>query len=370
MLETNLPMLRLLIFLLLASYCSIGQNNFTLRVSGQGLDTVVISPPAGKSSLYNLLNVKFTSGDYLFDIEKKGVFTRINKRVELIGEVPQPHPLAITIVSGDNSGYEGNYFFLEKGDIEIFVKDSLGNVDLVKTSPSNTEYAKLKNGTKVYDDLLQGEDKLDLTVLDAKQIFLKTYIVQNPGSFVALWEIFFDYSKYDFHPAYLENLNLFSEEIQKSDIYVGLVKVLETHKATLIGEEFPEIFLKDFTLNKEYFSQHKLTVIDYWATSCKPCIEGFPKLKSLHEMYLKKGLNLIGVVDENEADRMANAQNILKRKSVTWENYFDAYNEFPKKLSVSGYPTFFMVDSEGKIIQRFIGEGSKLELEIEKILGI
>lgn len=148
-----------------------------------------------------------------------------------------------------------------------------------------------------------------------------------------------------------------------------MVKVLEGHKASLVGKILPEVFLKDFTLNKEYFYNHKLTVIDYWATSCKPRIEGFPRLKEIHEKFIDKGLNLIGIIDENETERMNRARSILESKGVNWVNYFDTNDELPQKLSVSGYPTFFIVDSTGKIIQRFTGEYDKLELEIKRNLG-
>lgn len=135
-------MKQLLFFFLLTAYSCFSQGSFTLKVSGKGLDTVVVSPPACKSSLHHLYNIKFTSGDYLFDMDGKAVFTRITKPIKLNGEIPQPHPLAITIAGKEDSVYEGNYFFVEKGDFEFFVKDNLGNVDIINTIPSNIEYAK------------------------------------------------------------------------------------------------------------------------------------------------------------------------------------------------------------------------------------
>jgi thiol-disulfide isomerase/thioredoxin len=107
-------------------------------------------------------------------------------------------------------------------------------------------------------------------------------------------------------------------------------------------------------------------LIDYWSTSCKPCIDDFPKLVELYEKYKKLGVNFISVTDESKKNKIGLAKNILTRNKVTWRNYFDINREFHKKLNASGYPLQILVDNNGKIIARKIGVLDEIETEIKK----
>lgn len=72
------------------------------------------------------------------------------------------------------------------------------------------------------------------------------------------------------------------------------------------------------------------------------------------------------MTDENKKENMEKATEILKKNNVAWKNYFDMKKEFPKKLNASGYPLQILVDRNGKIVARKLGELDQIEEEIKK----
>ena len=195
------------------------------------------------------------------------------------------------------------------------------------------EYDKLKIILEKYNTGLKPFESNDPKNIEAKELEIQKYIRKNPKSFVALWEMVDDFSKYGYHPIYFDNLKLEADNI------------------------FPEVNLDNHkVLSKADFKNYKLTLIDYWATSCKPCLEDMPKLVELYGQYKDQGVNFISVTDEQTPERIKKATKIQKSNKISWENYFDKNKEFPKKLNASGYPLQILVDSDGNIVKRTYGE--------------
>ncbi|MDR6516725.1 TlpA family protein disulfide reductase [Chryseobacterium camelliae] len=112
-----------------------------------------------------------------------------------------------------------------------------------------------------------------------------------------------------------------------------------------------------------------MTLIDYWSTTCKPCIQDLPKLVTLYTKYKSQGVNFISVTDEKDPKRIETANHILEKNQVTWKNYFDILKEFPKKLNAAGYPLQILVDSNGTIIAREMGALDTIETKMQNYLS-
>ena len=194
---------------------------------------------------------------------------------------------------------------------------------------------------------------MTLNILKPKSWNFKNTSKKNPGSYVALWEMVDDLSKYGYHPIYKDNLKLFDPTVKKTFVYTEFSKLLKLEADNI----FPDINLDNTNyLSKETFKDHKLTLIDYWATFCKPCIEDMPKLVEIYKEYKDKGINFISITDEQLPERIEKAKQILTKNNIIWENYFDKNKEFPKKLNAGGYPLQILIDSEGNILKRTYGE--------------
>lgn len=248
---------------------------------------------------------------------------------------------------------QSKIFFVEAGKVKLSIKDDNLNYEIINSSPANIEYDKLISTLRSFDSQLKPFESNRAEDIEKKELELQKYIRKNPKSYVALWEMINDFSRYGYHTMYADNLKLFDTTIKKSFTYTEFSKLLKLEADHI----FPEINLDNKNhLSKETFKNYKFTLIDYWATSCKPCIEDMPRLAELYSQYKDQGLNFISVADEFTPERMSKATEILRKNNITWEAYFDKNREFPKKLNASGYPLQILVDSEGNIVKRTYGE--------------
>lgn len=117
----------------------------------------------------------------------------------------------------------------------------------------------------------------------------------------------------------------------------------------------PEFSTTDMDGNKvtnDTFADYDLTVVNFWATYCNPCIDELPELAEWKKE-LQNNVNLIGLlvdVDEKGSDQYKLAEKIIKETGADYQHLI-ATEEFDDMISnLVGVPTTFFVDSTGKII--------------------
>ena len=117
----------------------------------------------------------------------------------------------------------------------------------------------------------------------------------------------------------------------------------------------PEFSTTDMDGNKvtnDIFTDYDLTVVNFWATYCNPCIDELPELAEWKKE-LPDNVNLIGLlvnVDEKGSDQYKLAEKIIKETGADYQHLL-ATEEFDDLISdLVGVPTTFFVDSTGKII--------------------
>lgn len=117
----------------------------------------------------------------------------------------------------------------------------------------------------------------------------------------------------------------------------------------------PEFSTTDMDGNKvtnDIFADYDLTVVNFWATYCNPCIDELPELAEWKKE-LPDNVNLIGLlvdVDEKGSDQYKLAEKVIKETGADYQHLL-ATEEFDDLISdLVGVPTTFFVDSMGKII--------------------
>ena len=124
-------------------------------------------------------------------------------------------------------------------------------------------------------------------------------------------------------------------------------------------QKFPAFEGKDLDGNPvksdELFSANAVTVVNFWFTTCNPCVGELSELDALNKELAKKGGALIGVntftLDGDEA-AISEAKDVLAKKGVTYQNvYFDSDGEAGKfTTNIFAYPTTYVVDRNGNIV--------------------
>ena len=124
-------------------------------------------------------------------------------------------------------------------------------------------------------------------------------------------------------------------------------------------QKFPAFEGKDLEGNPvksdELFSGNAVTVVNFWFTTCNPCVGELSELESLHQELTKKGGGVVGInsftLGGDEA-AISEAKSVLSKKGVTYPNvYFPAQGEAGKFVeNVFAYPTTYVVDRSGNIV--------------------
>ena len=124
-------------------------------------------------------------------------------------------------------------------------------------------------------------------------------------------------------------------------------------------QKFPAFEGKDLDGNTvksdELFSGNAVTVVNFWFTTCNPCVGELAELDALNKELAEKGGTLIGVntftLDGDEA-AISEAKDVLDKKGATYQNvYFDSDGEAGKfTTNIFAYPTTYVVDRSGNIV--------------------
>ena len=123
--------------------------------------------------------------------------------------------------------------------------------------------------------------------------------------------------------------------------------------------KFPSFKGKDLDGNDvnsdELFSKNKVTVMNFWFTTCKPCVGELSDLEKLNKELAEKGGQVVGVnsftLDGNK-DAVADARDVLSKKGVTYKNiWFKSDSEAGKFTSnLYSFPTTYVIDQNGNIV--------------------
>ena len=150
-------------------------------------------------------------------------------------------------------------------------------------------------------------------------------------------------------------------------------------------QKFPAFEGKDLDGNTvksdELFSGNAVTVVNFWFTTCNPCVGELAELDALNKELAEKGGSLIGVntftLDGDEA-AISEAKDVLAKKGATYQNvYFDSDGEAGKfTTNIFAYPTTYVVDRSGNIVgEPIVGavtgktQAEALQAQIDKALA-
>ena len=150
-------------------------------------------------------------------------------------------------------------------------------------------------------------------------------------------------------------------------------------------QKFPSFEGKDLDGNEvksdELFSANAVTVVNFWFTTCSPCVGELGDLDALNKELAEKGGALIGVnaftLDGDET-AISEAKDVLAKKGAAYQNvYFDSGSEAGKFVeNIYAYPTTYVVDRNGNIVgDPIVGavtekkQAEALQAQIDKALS-
>jgi len=135
-----------------------------------------------------------------------------------------------------------------------------------------------------------------------------------------------------------------------------------------IGEPAPAFVLSDLDGNRLSLGdlRGRPVIVNFWASSCAPCVDEFPLLTSAAAAHRSDGLAVVGIVVR---DSSVAARDFLARMQATWPSAMDPGDAIAMQYGIIGPPDSFFIDRKGVVVSRQIGPLSAADLE-RRLAGI
>lgn len=338
----------------------------------------------------------------------KGVEDGTKIFVSTLGQNNQPIPVDTAVVNNEGfsldlpksdkqtinmlqlEGLQGNVIFIGEDSplrFEIY-KDSLaaskveggkhnellgqytGHIDDVRK-----EFNNLRNQFSVTENnqdpqVIERFREQQQEIQDQSTEFRKELVKNNPGSVVAVMALSDMMNTRSLSSSETrEMFNNLEPEIRNSMIGQQISSYLEKTSATEIGAKAPnfsgptpdggELALKE--------ALGKITLVDFWASWCKPCRIENPNIVRVYNKYHDKGLNIIGVSLDKSKDKWLEA---IEADGLTWQHisHLQFWNDpIAKQYNVRSIPKAFLLDENGVIIATDL-RGQALEDKVAELL--
>ncbi len=285
---------------------------------------------------------------------------------------------------------------LENGDIELKLqKDSL-NFAKVKGTPQNDMLATYTNealamnqkGMAIQKDLEAANNarnevamtslKDEMNDFQQERIsFESDFIKANPSALVSVMLLDGAIARRTIESSEIQGMyDAFTPEMKETKSAKRIAEQLEAinakaekSKSTAVGQKAPE-FSAPGVNGEELALQNmlgKVTLVDFWAAWCKPCRAENPNVVAVYKKYHAKGLNIVGVSLDRNADDWKKA---IKDDDLTWNHvshikYFQ--DPIAQLYNVDAIPAAFLLDENGVIIAKNL-RGSTLEAKVSELL--
>jgi thiol-disulfide isomerase/thioredoxin len=136
-----------------------------------------------------------------------------------------------------------------------------------------------------------------------------------------------------------------------------VAEVKEFHSSPvqqMIGKKIPAMQLKDLDGNSFDLLSGKLVLVNFWGSWCEPCRQEMPALDLLHRTFKNKGLTVIAIAEHEQPEI---SREYLRSHRFELRGAADEKQEVWNQFQKPGFPTSFLIDSNGVVIDLYSGSG-------------
>jgi thiol-disulfide isomerase/thioredoxin len=317
-----------------------------------------------------------------------------NGRFEFKGKIGIPYLTSLWLKEEKYNERNSTRFFLQPGVIEAkLVTGAFEQMDLTVSAAQEEYRQTLQSKAKVdkkYKSLL---DSLNATKDKAQMAKLRErlppyfeewyqgeydFIRAHPQSPVSLFLL--NAHKGDLPLDTLAfHYNRLSPALQQSSQAAALRQSMEKLLAGSPGsmaKTFSTIDINGAKLSLEDY-KGKYVLLDFWASWCAPCRKGNPHLIGLYKKYKSKGIEFIGIADDDNAidkwkaavakDKIAIWKHILAGKMLLANGNYDTRNALTEHYGIHYLPTKILIDPSGMIIGRYGEDHELLDKKLAEI---
>ncbi|MEJ2879805.1 TlpA family protein disulfide reductase [Pedobacter sp. GR22-6] len=133
------------------------------------------------------------------------------------------------------------------------------------------------------------------------------------------------------------------------------------------GSKIPQIVYDDPQGNKVDIKSYagKYVLVDFWASWCGPCRKAIPEIKELYSAYKDKGFEVLSVSVDTDKAAWRKA---MEEEQMPWTQVLSPdKNKTLADFMIIGIPTLYLIDREGKIVEKYTGFSPKTKSQLEAI---
>lgn len=177
---------------------------------------------------------------------------------------------------------------------------------------------------------------------------LVQYIHEHPYATINPWILYWNMNKMGYRPAYAHLLQkqsgIFTEAINQV-----LTSFLRQLQMKTVGEPFPLLHFVQKKVPEWKRDTPAYTLIDFWYSSCSPCIGQFELLKPIYNQYHAKGFEIIAITTD-AASTLQQYKAVLAKQLYPWKQCIDTGGKQAQSIYIQSYPGNFLINQQGKIV--------------------
>lgn len=307
--------------------------------------------------------------------------------------MPANPALNITVQGGMIPGPYLN-FFLSNEVIEITGDANTLYAAKVTGGQANSDWAKIKDKEmglvrRGWSAIQKAYEHMNDTVSMAaaghiyqessneRSELQKSFIKANPNSLVSMYFLSGMINSMSFEEM-KATYDKMGNDARQSGYGKELGEKIEKIQQTAVGKTAIPINKKDINGNPVTLEtlKGKYVLLDFWGSWCGPCRATHPHMKELYSKYKDMGFEILGVAFEHGRtleDSKKSWKAAIAEDEMTWlqvlnnedQDVFDAVDAY----GVQAFPTKLLLDKEGKVIARYVGENKDLDVQLKKIFG-
>jgi peroxiredoxin len=145
----------------------------------------------------------------------------------------------------------------------------------------------------------------------------------------------------------------------------ALGKKLPDRADLRVGSLAPDFSFKDLDGNLRRLSDFrgKIVLLDVWAMWCAPCVREAPKLSAAYKNLKQKNFEIVSL---NKNDPPENLRKFIAEHQMNW-THTTTDEEFLRLYRVDQFPTYFLLDKNGKIISNTLRAGEEMYKKVEEL---
>lgn len=322
-----------------------------------------------------------------------------NGKFSFNGSINGPTIAYLTLKGAKRNENNSVSFFIDPAVMSVILPFNRFNAATFNGAKTQNEYAKLKKQKQkiqerwkvVMDTLSEVNKRSNVEFQKLKDWVLQPYNEEikeldfnffraHPQSPVTAYTLRFYVSGLP-----LDSLQMYYDKLGEKLQQTNDGKDLANEILKLRGGS-PGSIAKDFTavdINGNQLSlsdfKGRYVLLDFWASWCVPCRAGNPHLKELYSKYKDKGIEFIGVSDDDR--NHAAWRKAVEMDGLPWRQVLRGFDmkklmnnepnpkDIAEKYGISTLPTKILIDPNGKIIGRYGEEEKALDAKLKDIFG-